>query len=105
MAFDVTPTSGASPYEFTASFLNKDTFATGLYVLEYRTATSVGNCPASAMTGTSNPAAANQLLATGSYTAIGGDVPAGSCRTYGLYIRLASDNSVVSSSLVNVNNI
>ena len=105
MAFDVTPTSGDSPYEFTATFLNKGSFATGLYILEYRTATTAGSCPASAMTGTSNPAAAATLLDTGSLTVVGGDVPAGSCRTYGLYVRLASDSSIVSSSMATVNNV
>lgn len=105
MAFDVTPTSGESPYLFTATFLNKDTFNTGLYVLEFRSATSASACPASAISGNSNPAVAAALLNNGSYEAVGADVPAASCRTYGLYIRLVSDNSIVSSSLVNVNNI
>lgn len=105
MAFTVTPTSGAAPYLFEADFLNKDTFNTGLYVLEFRTSTSASQCPTSALEGNLNATAAIRILNDGVYTSSGMDVPSGVCRAYGLYVRLVSDNSVVSSSVVNIDNL
>lgn len=105
MAFDVTPTSGNAPYNFTASFLNKSAYDSGLFSVEFRQATEVGMCPVDALAGTNNAPIALELFNNEAYSYSTGNVPAGSCRTYSLLIRRLSDNVVESIMSVTVDNI
>lgn len=104
MAFSVTPTSGDAPYTLSASFVDT-TYIDGVnYRVRVQSSVSVGSCPS---IGTSEPlgvSQVNQLVVSGS-TITNPVVPAGSCRTFTLDILRLSDNSVVDSSSVSVDNI
>lgn len=105
MGFSVNPTSGDLPYVFTASFSNRGSIESGLYVVEFITATASGSCPPASTTGANAPSAANALFNTGSYTQTINAVPAGSCRRYNLVLREVATGTVISSSNVTVSNI
>lgn len=103
MAFDVTPTSGASPYEYSASFVNGKNIDDTHYVLEFRNSTAVGSCPVSG-SGADQPGVAESILATGSFVQLGNSVPSGSCRTSSLVIIDLSTGSVIDESAINIDN-
>lgn len=104
MAFTVTPTSGSAPYVLSATFGNKDSIDNVDYALELRTSVLVGSCFVGVATGNPIAGAASSLLNTG-VSSVTGSVPAGSCRTYSLIIRDLSNNSILASQNVNVNNV
>lgn len=104
MAFDVTPTSGAGPYTFTASYVDTLGIELGLYVTEFRSTTAAGLCPGPESSGTNSPASALDLLNTGTVV-LTSSVPAGSCRRFVNLVRRVSDNVIVSEMDVYVDNI
>lgn len=104
MAFDVTPTSGSTPYTFTAAFLNKESFGLG-YSLRFALGIAqVGVCPLPESATAFVATASEALLNTGVYVRSTGSVPAGSCNVYRLDI-LDYENNVIQSEFVNVDNV
>lgn len=104
MAFEVTPTSGSTPYTFTASFSNKESFNNG-YALRFALGiASAGVCPlpesATAFVGSASEA----LLDTGVYIRSTGSVPAGSCNVYRLDV-LNNLGAVIDTQSVIVSNL
>lgn len=87
MAFNVTPTSGATPYLFTADFENKDNFSLGNFTLYAYAISGEGVCPAPSFGGSGLPDMSQSLLNDGSYTMSSGSVPVGSCRVFNLVIK------------------
>lgn len=104
MAFTVTPTSGEAPYLYEAEVINRDGIDLGLYTVEYRFVTSVGSCPASALSGTNSPGNALALLNVGSFVSQS-SVAAGSCRGSVFLVRRLSDNAIISQMSVNIDNV
>lgn len=103
MAFTVTPTSGAAPYTFEATFFNKMRINTGRYTLFLRSTDMVGSCPP--MGNSTNLAAgASQLLANGILIS-NANVSNGSCRTFTLSITDNVDSSVISSATISISNV
>lgn len=103
MAFDVTPTSGTPPYEFTAEFLNKESFNYGYGLRFWRTDPQAGTCPLPDAVTTDLPSAAASILSNGLYTRsaiVSPDV----CQTFVLEIRDKLGN-VIDSQSVNIDNI
>lgn len=104
MAFDVTPTSGAGPYTFTAVF-DDPTFIDGVnYSISVRSSGAVGSCPQRGSAEPFPPADIATLLNTGSVT-VTFVIPAGSCRTFTLDVLRVSNNTSVANSSVSVNNV
>lgn len=104
MAFTVTPTSGAGPYVFTAVFAAKESLFTDRYGLEVRPRTSVGSCPAPAVSGTQAPSAEVNLLNTNSYTAPN-PIAVGSCLVSTVVIRDLATGLVISQASAQVSNL
>lgn len=105
MAFDVTPTSGAVPYTYTSSFLNKDAFSTGFFRLELKILTQSGSCAPPGDTGTESIGGANALLANDVFVKTNNSVPIGSCSQSNLIVRDLRTNEVVSLMSVTINNV
>ena len=103
MAFDVTPTSGDSPYDFTATFDSRVSLDHDRYSLSLQSSEAEGSCPALG-TSVSLGNGATSLLETGAYSTLN-SVPAGSCRTYTLRIRDHVTNTYTSVASVQVTNI
>lgn len=104
MAFDVTPTSGAGPYTFTASYADRLGIDLGLYAVMFTSSSSVGSCPTGGIGGSPDLVTASALYNTGTAVTIA-DVPSGSCRRYSTYIRRLSDNAIVSQMSAFVDNV
>lgn len=102
--FNVTPTSGAAPYTFTASFLNAESFSLGFKLRFSLSDATAGSCPLPETASNVLPIASEALLNTGVYVSTVGTVPSGSCSIYVLAI-LDSDNNVIQSVDVTVNNV
>lgn len=105
MAFEVTPTSGAVPYTFSASFSNIESFIPNYYVLEFVTNMLSGSCPLPSTTGVSITQAVNDLLTTGVYVQSTSSVPSGNCRRFNLIIRDTKTGLVVDQASVTVDNV
>ena len=104
MAFSVTPTSGAAPYTLSAIVADSDKIDNVLYTATLRTSSNTGSClPEGAATLLDSSVVAS-LLADGSVE-YGSTVNPGSCRSITLRILRVSDNAVVSSSTVFVDNV
>lgn len=104
MAFDVTPSSGASPYVFNVSFDNAVNFGSA-YSFEFAQVTDVGFCSNDYTLGNNAPAIADELLSTGTYTWSTTSVPAGSCRSVIVRVRRLSDNSIIQGMIGTIDNI
>lgn len=104
MAFSVTPTAGTAPYTFTAEYANKLGFELGLYITEFRTETGIGSCPAPELIGANSATSAQTLLQTGTVVTTV-SVPVGSCRNYINLVRRVSDNEIVSSMNIYIDNL
>lgn len=100
----VSPTSGSTPYTYTATFTNKEYFDNVFYQLRVRGATSVGACP-------TTPGATNQveladsLLASGTAVQTSNSVPSGSCRLQRLEVFDIKAGTVVQFLDVTINNV
>lgn len=103
MAFDVTPTSGDSPYVLTAVLGNKEEINGIYYSLELYTSNQVGSCFLGVASGAVAPSWAQSLLNNGAYT-VNTSVNVGSCRTYTLIIRDLTTNDVLDSKNVYIDN-
>lgn len=103
MAFDVTPTSGTSPYTFTAQISDAVNIDNDRYSLLFQSTTAVGSCPPLGSS-TNVPDGVAALLATGVATD-NIDVPVGSCRTYTLRIRDNELGTYISQQNVQVSNV
>lgn len=105
MAFTVTPTSGAAPYILSADIINTGNIDGVNYVAAVFSSQSIGSCPSVGETTPLATSRLNTLLSVGSVDANVITVPAGSCRTFTLSITRLSDNVVVDSSSVSVDNL
>ena len=105
MAFAVTPTSGPSPYILTADIAAKVGINGGYYTASVSSSVAVGSCPAQGVSVPLSASAVETLLNVGSVNSGVGTIPAGSCRTFTLYIRRVSDNVVITESSVSVDNV
>lgn len=103
MAFDVTPTSGDAPYNFTATIESDMLIDNVKYSISLRSSGGSGTCPAEGTT-TNIPIGATSLLESGSYTVVD-SVPADVCRAYTLSIRDIETNTVISTATVQISNI
>ena len=104
MAFTVTPTSGSAPYLFEAEFDGVGSFGHG-YRAELRfSAPTAGSCPPAANATNPVTGAGAELVNTGSYLRTTGSVPAGNCNVYRLVV-LDDTNTIISSSMVNIDNL
>lgn len=74
------------------------------YILEFANTQLVGSCSSSITGGVLSTTAADALLANDVYIRTV-DVPAGSCTTSVIRIVRVSDSSIISSSLVSINNV
>lgn len=104
MAFQVTPTSGAGPFTYTAQLANTLGLDVGLYVAEVRALTSVGACPSDVLSAPNNENFANALVNNGTNVS-SIEVPSGSCRRTTFLLRRLSDNEIVSQLSVNIDNV
>lgn len=106
-SFIVTPSTGVGPYVFKAFFSSTSMIGSSNatskdYYLVFMTAGDVGSCPVTATA--ESAAVAVQILENGEYESTG-SVAEGSCNLYVLEIRLTSNDAVVSSSQVTVDNV
>lgn len=104
MAFDVTPTSGAGPYNFTSVIDNPALVDGVVFSAEFRGLTELDSCPLNGLDGSNNAMVASELLANGSYSA-SAPVGSGSCRAFTFLIRRLENNAIVSQSTVFVDNV
>lgn len=98
------PTSGDSPYTYTAEVDNKLGIDLGLYRAEIRGMSATGACPVDVSGATNNQAFADALVYDGVNISTT-NVPTGSCRRTVFLIRRLSDNAIVSQMSVDINNV
>lgn len=103
MAFDVTPTSGAGPYTFSAVISDPANIDGIRYSLEFYNAAATGSCP-SPLSGSMNAQAATDILNNGFWIRPQ-TVPSGDCRASMLLVRDLLTNTVISSVTINIDNI
>lgn len=104
MAFEITPTSGGSPYILSAEVDQSQYIDSVHYYADILTAVQVGVCP-TAGTNALPPERVATLLRTGTVNTGVASVPVGSCRSFQLVIRRVSNNEIVASDLVVVDNV
>ena len=104
MAFDVTPTSGANPYTFTAQFTDAVNIDGVNFSLEFYRANAIGSCPTNIESGTLVASASQQLLETGTYVRDVSVAP-NNCQGSLLLIRDLLTNDIISQSEVFVDNV
>lgn len=104
MAFSVTPTSGAAPYTYEASFLYPHLITSGAYELRFQSLTATGSCPSDFSGVANNPGRAASLLMSGEYV-LTTSIPAGVCSSARLSIQETSSGVVVSEMFVSINNV
>lgn len=104
MAFSVAPTSGPEPYILSAVFEHPQLIDGLVYKINVGYITTVGSCPTSGNFQNLSAAQVNTLLTSGSVSHYQ-TVASGSCRNYTLTISRVSDNTVIASSTVFVDNV
>ena len=105
MAFNVTPTSGDSPYVVAATVSDSVLIDGVNFYADVRTSISENICP---LNGSSSPWSAfnvDNLINGGNVTTSYPNVPAGSCRAITLRILRVSDDYVVDIATVYVDNV
>lgn len=102
-ALTVTPSSGAQPYLFEATFNERHLIDSSRYILRFRFSSGVGTCPAKGV-GTGVDGAVDSFLATDSflYTTT---ISEGNCRIFTLSVIDTLTESEVSFKSATINNI
>lgn len=105
MAFTVTPTSGEGPYAFQADIVNNFLIDGINYTASVMTSDQVGSCPVVGATSGLSPTNVAKLV-NGEVVVSGApSVPSGSCRASTLAIKRVSDDVVIASSSVQIDNV
>lgn len=102
VAFNVTPTSGAEPYTFSAEFLNKESFAYGYALNLYTSGVGATSCPSPDIT--TSPTGGASLLLRDGFFVREQSVDDLTCRTFKLVI-VNQSNEVVDMQYVSISNL
>lgn len=104
MAFAVTPTSGAGPYTLSAD-IDDITYIDGVhYTASVMSSILLGSCPVVGDETPLTPQQLDDIISHGNASTNVG-VASGYCRTFTLALSRVSDNVVVASSSVSVDNV